>query len=217
METDWKARLGSRRTLGRMIRLELLLMLVFAVASLALLFIPQDDPGAGGAPAVTAVTLARSDTQFVYPFPVYRETTMSRQSLYRFATVRREEADLLTLEEEPEVVEQVADEVEVVEQVADEVKVVEQVADEVKEEEAPPLPDLLGLVLVGTLTGVDGESIAIVRNDSVGKTVYIKAGDELNGATVQSIANNVVRVVLGEEEDELRGRSYLFDGSEDGN
>ena len=207
METDWKARLGSRRTLGRMIRLELLLMLVFAVASLALLFIPQDDPGAGGAPAVTAVTLARSDTQFVYPFPVYRETTMSRQSLYRFATVRREEADLLTLEEEPEVVEQVADEVEVV----------EQVADEVKEEEAPPLPDLLGLVLVGTLTGVDGESIAIVRNDSVGKTVYIKAGDELNGATVQSIANNVVRVVLGEEEDELRGRSYLFDGSEDGN
>jgi hypothetical protein len=207
METDWKARLGSRRTLGRMIRLELLLMLVFAVASLALLFIPQDDPGAGGAPAVTAVTLARSDTQFVYPFPVYRETTMSRQSLYRFATVRREEADLLTLEEEPEVVEQVADEVEVV----------EQVADEVKEEDAPPLPDLLGLVLVGTLTGVDGESIAIVRNDNVGKTVYIKAGDELNGATVQSIANNVVRVVLGEEEDELRGRSYLFDGSEDGN
>jgi hypothetical protein len=156
---------------------------------------------------VTAVTLARSDTQFVYPFPVYRETTMSRQSLYRFATVRREEADLLTLEEEPEVVEQVADEVEVV----------EQVADEVKEEDAPPLPDLLGLVLVGTLTGVDGESIAIVRNDNVGKTVYIKAGDELNGATVQSIANNVVRVVLGEEEDELRGRSYLFDGSEDGN
>jgi hypothetical protein len=207
METDWKARLGSRRTLGRMIRLELLLMLVFAVASLALLFIPQDDPGAGGAPAVTAVTLARSDTQFVYPFPVYRETTMSRQSLYRFATVRREEADLLTLEEEPEVVEQVADEVEVV----------EQVADEVKEEDAPPLPDLLGLVLVGKLTGVDGESIAIVRNDNVGKTVYIKAGDELNGATVQSIANNVVRVVLGEEEDELRGRSYLFDGSEDGN
>ena len=197
METDWKARLGSRRTLGRLIRFELLLMLVFAVASLALLFIPQDDPGAGGAPAVTAVTLARSDTQFVYPFPVYREITISRQSLYRFATVRREEADLLTLEEEPEVV--------------------EQVADEVKEEDAPPLPDLFGLVLVGTLTGVDGESIAIVRDDSMGETVYVKAGDELNGATVQSIANNVVRVVLGEEEDELRGMSYLFEGSEDGN
>ena len=94
METDWKARLGSRRTLGRLIRFELLLMLVFGVASIALLFIPQDDPSAGGAPAVTAVTLARSDTQFVYPFPVYREITISRQSLYRFATVRREEADL---------------------------------------------------------------------------------------------------------------------------
>ena len=200
METDWKARLGSRRTLGRMIRFELLLMLVFGVASIALLFIPQDDPSAGGAPAVTAVTLARSDTQFVYPFPVYREITISRQSLYHFATVRREEADLLTLEEEPEVVE-----------------VVEQVADEVKEEDAPPLPDLFGLVLVGTLTGVDGESIAIVRDDSMGETVYVKAGDELNGATVQSIANNVVRVVLGEEEDELRGMSYLFEGSEDGN
>ncbi|MDP6948476.1 MAG: hypothetical protein QF485_05445 [Arenicellales bacterium] len=197
METDWKARLGSRRTLGRLIRFELLLMLVFGVASIALLFIPQDDPSAGGAPAVTAVTLARSDTQFVYPFPVYREITISRQSLYRFATVRREEADLLTLEEEPEVV--------------------EQVADEVKEEDAPPLPDLFGLVLVGTLTGVDGESIAIVRDDSMGETVYVKAGDELNGATVQSIANNVVRVVLGEEEDELRGMSYLFEGSEDGN
>ena len=197
METDWKARLGSRRTLGRLIRFELLLMLVFGVASIALLFIPQDDPSAGGVPAVTAVTLARSDTQFVYPFPVYREITISRQSLYRFATVRREEADLLTLEEEPEVV--------------------EQVADEVKEEDAPPLPDLFGLVLVGTLTGVDGESIAIVRDDSMGETVYVKAGDELNGATVQSIANNVVRVVLGEEEDELRGMSYLFEGSEDGN
>jgi hypothetical protein len=87
----------------------------------------------------------------------------------------------------------------------------------VKEKDAPPLPDLFGLVLVGTLTGVDGESIAIVRDDSMGETVYVKAGDELNGATVQSIANNVVRVVLGEEEDELRGMSYLFEGSEDGN
>ena len=201
MQTDWKTRLGSRRTLGRVIRFELLLTLVFAAASLAMLLIPEDKMGAGRVSAATAVVLAESDIRFVYPFPAYQEIAASRESLYSFATVRREEAALLILEEEPEEVEQ-------------DVAVVEKVVEE-KYEPPPPLPDLDGLMLVGTLTGADGESIAIVRDDNLGQTVYVKAGDELNGATVQIIANNAVRVILGDQEDELLGMSYLMEGSGD--
>ncbi len=201
MQTDWKTRLGSRRTLGRVIRFKLLLTLVFAAASLAMLLIPEDKMGAGRVSAATAVVLAESDIRFVYPFPVYQEIAASRESLYGFATVRREEAALLILEEEPEEVEQ-------------DVAVVEKVVEE-KYEPPPPLPDLDGLMLVGTLTGADGESIAIVRDDNLGQTVYVKAGDELNGATVQNIANNAVRVILGDQEDELLGMSYLMEGSGD--
>jgi len=201
VQTNWKTRLGSRRTLGRVIRFELLLTLVFAAASLAMLLIPENKMGAGRVSAATAVVLAESDTGFVYPFPAYQEIAASRESLYSFATVRREEATLLILEEEPEEVEQ-------------DVAVVEKVVEE-KYEPPPPLPDLDGLMLVGTLTGADGESIAIVRDDNLGQTVYVKAGDELNGATVQNIANNAVRVILGDQEDELLGMSYLMEGSGD--
>ena len=35
MKTDWKVRLTSRRTLGRVIRFELLVALIFAIAGLA--------------------------------------------------------------------------------------------------------------------------------------------------------------------------------------
>ena len=202
MQTDWKTRLGSRRTLGRVIRFELLLTLVFAAASLAMLLIPEDKMGAGRVSAATAVVLAESDIRFVYPFPVYQEIAASRESLYGFATVRREEAALLTLEEELEEVEQGVAEV------------VEEVEEKYKPP-PPPLPDLDGLMLVGTLTGADGQSIAIVRDDNLGQTVYVKAGDELNGATVQNIANNAVRVILGDQEDELLGMSYLMEGSGD--
>jgi hypothetical protein len=75
----------------------------------------------------------------------------------------------------------------------------------------PPLPDLDGLELVGTLAGSNGESIAIVRDDNIGQTVYVKTGDDLNGSVVSEITDNAVRVRLGDEEDELFASSYLIE------
>ena len=55
MRADWKARLTSRRTLGRLIRFELLVALIFGIAGLAMLFVPQPKPTSSRAVAAGAV------------------------------------------------------------------------------------------------------------------------------------------------------------------
>ena len=86
--------------------------------------------------------------------------------------------------------------------------------EEPEQEEPPPPPpagpDLDGLVLVGTLTDAEGKSIAIVRDDNIGETVYVREGDDLNGSIVELISDNSVVVVLDDETDELLGASYEF-------
>ena len=74
----------------------------------------------------------------------------------------------------------------------------------------PAGPDLDGLVLVGTLTDAEGKSIAIIRDDNIGETVYVREGDDLNGSIVELISDNSVVVVLDDETDELLGASYEF-------
>ena len=201
MQTDWKRKLGSRRTLGRLIRFQLLLTLLFASAAAALLLIPLDDEAAGSRSAlVAAKAVVQQETLFRYPFPIYRELTVARASLYEFGEVRQEFSDLLTAEEEPKPVEK--------EEVVEEVK--EEEPEPEPEPEPPPTPDLEGLTLVGTLKGIDGASIAIIRDDNLGETVYVMVGDDLNGSVVEEIYDNSILVVLGEEEEELMGASYQF-------
>ena len=199
MQTDWKRKLGSRRTLGRLIRFQLLLTLLFAVAAATLLLVPLDDEVDGSRSVlVAAKAIVQQETLFRYPFPIYRKLPVPRASLYEFGEVRQEFSDLLTAEVEPEPVEK------------------EEVLEEAKEEEPepepepPPTPDLEGLTLVGTLKGIDGASIAIIRDDNLGETVYVMVGDDLNGSVVEEIYDNSVLVVLGEEEEELMGESYQF-------
>ena len=199
MQTDWKRKLGSRRTLGRLIRFQLLLTLLFAVAAATLLLVPLDDEVDGSRSVlVAAKAIVQQETLFRYPFPIYRKLPVARASLYEFGEVRQEFSDLLTAEVEPEPVEK------------------EEVLEEAKEEEPepepepPPTPDLEGLTLVGTLKGIDGASIAIIRDDNLGETVYVMVGDDLNGSVVEEIYDNSVLVVLGEEEEELMGASYQF-------
>ena len=88
---------------------------------------------------------------------------------------------------------------------------VEEVVETEPEPLPPPLPDLDGLELIGTLTGSSGQSIAVVRDDNIGMTVYVKTGDDLNGSVVAEISPTSVRVRLGEEEDELTTSSFLMD------
>jgi hypothetical protein len=193
--TDWKKRMGSRRTLGRLIRFELLLALIFVVAAIAMHFAPAPDITPGRAPAASAVTFSGADTGFEYPFPIFEPASGSRESLYQFGSVRRDEAARLELESES----------------VTQKEPQEQMVEEEPEPPPLPLPDLDGLELVGTLAGSDGESIAIVRDDNIGQTVYIKTGDDLNGSVVSEITDNAVRVRLGDEEDELFASSYLIE------
>ena len=193
MTTDWKKRMGSRRTLGRLIRLELLLALIFVVAAIAMQFVPAPDITLGRASAANAVAFSDPGVGFVYPFPIFEPASASRESLYQFGSVRRDEAARLELESELVTLKEPQG----------------QVAEEAPE--PPPLPDLDGLELVGTLAGSDGESIAIVRDDNIGQTVYVKTGDDLNGSVVSEITDNAVRVRLGDEEDELLAISYLIE------
>ena len=195
MTTDWKKRMGSRRTLGRLIRFELLLALIFVVAAIAMHFAPAPDITPGRAPAASAVTFSGAGTGFEYPFPIFEPASASRESLYQFGSVRRDEAARLELESEPVTHKEPQ----------------EQMVEEEPEPPPLPLPDLDGLELVGTLAGSDGESIAIVRDDNIGQTVYVKTGDDLNGSVVSEITDNAVRVRLGDEEDELLAISYLIE------
>ena len=195
MTTDWKKRMGSRRTLGRLIRFELLLALIFVVAAIAMHFAPAPDITPGRAQAASAVTFSGAGTGFEYPFPIFEPASASRESLYQFGSVRRDEAARLELESEP----------------VTQKEPQEQMVEEEPEPPPLPLPDLDGLELVGTLAGSDGESIAIVRDDNIGQTVYIKTGDDLNGSVVSEITDNAVRVRLGDEEDELFASSYLIE------
>ena len=195
MTTDWKKRMGSRRTLGRLIRFELLLALIFVVAAIAMHFAPAPGITPGRAPAASAVTFSGAGTGFEYPFPIFEPASASRESLYQFGSVRRDEAARLELESEP----------------VTQKEPQEQMVEEESEPPPLPLPDLDGLELVGTLAGSDGESIAIVRDDNIGETVYVKTGDDLNGSVVSEITDNAVRVRLGDEEDELFASSYLIE------
>ena len=197
MQIDWKTKLGSRRTLGRLIRFQLLLTLIFVAATIVLLMIPAEKAGKTRSSTASALVFARGETGFRYPFPVYSKLSSARSSLYEHAEVRRKFTDLLTVEEEPVVAE---------ENKADE---------EPEQEESPPPPppagpDLDGLVLVGTLTDAEGKSIAIVRDDNIGETVYVREGDDLNGSIVELISDNSIVVVLNDETDELLGPSYEF-------
>ena len=193
MTTDWKKGMGSRRTLGRLIRFELLLAFIFVVAAIAMQFVPAPDITLGRASAANAVAFSDPGVGFVYPFPIFEPASASRESLYQFGSVRRDEAARLELESELVTLKEPQG----------------QVAEEAPE--PPPLPDLDGLELVGTLAGSDGESIAIVRDDNIGQTVYVKTGDELNGSVVSRITDNAVSVRLGDEEDELLAISYLIE------
>ena len=195
MTTDWKKRMGSRRTLGRLIRFELLLALIFVVAAIAMHFVPASDITPGRTSAANAVTFSDPGVGFVYPFPIFEPASASRESLYQFGSVRRDEAARLELESEAVTLKEPQG----------------QMVEEVPESPSPPLPDLGGLELVGTLAGSDGESIAIVRDDNTGQTVYVKTGDELNGSVVSRITDNAVSVRLGDEEDELFASSYLIE------
>ena len=193
MTTDWKKGMGSRRTLGRLIRFELLLAFIFVFAAIAMQFVPAPDITLGRASAANAVAFSDPGVGFVYPFPIFEPASASRESLYQFGSVRRDEAARLELESEAVTLKEPQG----------------QVAEEAPE--PPPLPDLDGLELVGTLAGSDGESIAIVRDDNIGQTVYVKTGDDLNGSVVSEITDNAVRVRLGDEEDELLAISYLIE------
>ena len=195
MRADWKSRLTSRRTLGRLIRFELLIALIFGIAGVAMQFVPEPEAATGRAVAAGAVVLAGKSDRFVYPFPVIEPMTASRANLYEFGTVRRD--DVVLLELEPEILE--------------EEEPVEEVVETEPEPPPPPLPDLDGLELIGTLTGSSGQSIAVVRDDNIGMTVYVKTGDDLNGSVVAEISPTSVRVRLGEEEDELTTSSFLMD------
>ena len=195
MKADWKTRLTSRRTLGRLIRFELLVAIIFVIAGVAMQFVPEPEAASGRAVAAGAVALAGKSDRFVYPFPVIEPMSTSRTNLYEFGTVRRDDAALLELEPE----------------IPEEEEPLEEVVETESEPPPPPLPDLDGLELIGTLTGSSGQSIAVVRDDNIGVTVYVKNGDDLNGSVVAEISPTSVRVRLGEEEDELRASSFLMD------
>ena len=195
MKADWRTRLTSRRTLGRLIRFELLVAMIFVIAGVAMQFVPEPEAASGRAVAAGAVALADKSDRFVYPFPVIEPMSTSRTNLYEFGTVRRDDAALLELEPE----------------IPEEEEPLEEVVETEPEPPPPPLPDLDGLELIGTLAGSGGQSIAVVRDDNIGVTVYVKTGDDLNGSVVAEISPTSVRVRLGEEEDELRASSFLMD------
>ena len=197
MQIDWKTRLLSQRTLGRLIWLELLLALIFLVATVLLAAIPPAEISRGRIIVATAVTPSSVENRFRYPFLKYRNTASGRASLFEFSQVNRVFVDLLSIEDESVSTETTTG------------------SPPDKEPDMPPLLDLEGLVLVGTLTGADGESIAIVRDDNIGHTIYVRNGDELNGFIIQSILDNAIQVVFGEEVEELLGASYMINSDGD--
>ena len=197
MQIDWKSRLLSQRTLGRLIWLELLLALIFLVATVVLAAIPPAEISRGRINVATSVTPSSVENRFRYPFPEFRNSASGRPSLFEFAQVNRVFVDLLSIEDEPASTETTIG------------------SPPDKEPDMPPLLDLEGLVLVGTLTGADGESIAIVRDDNIGQTIYVKNGDELNGFIIQSILDNAIQVAFGEEVEELLGASYMINSNGD--
>ena len=197
MQIDWKSRLLSQRTLGRLIWLELLLALIFLVATVVLAAIPPAEISRGRIIVATAVTPSSVENRFRYPFLKYRNTASGRASLFEFSQVNRVFVDLLSIEDESVSIETTTG------------------SPPDKEPDMPPLLDLEGLVLVGTLTGADGESIAIVRDDNIGHTIYVRNGDELNGFIIQSILDNAIQVVFGEEVEELLGASYMINSDGD--
>ena len=197
MQIDWKTRLLSQRTLGRLIWLELLLALIFLVATVVLAAIPPAEISRGRIIVATAVTPSSVENRFRYPFLKYRNTASGRASLFEFSQVNRVFVDLLSIEDESVSTETTTG------------------SPPDKEPDMPPLLDLEGLVLVGTLTGADGESIAIVRDDNIGHTIYVRNGDELNGFIIQSILDNAIQVAFGEEVEELLGASYMINSDGD--
>ena len=197
MQIDWKTRLLSQRTLGRLIWLELLLALIFLVATVVLAAIPPAEISRGRIIVATAVTPSSVENRFRYPFLKYRNTASRRASLFEFSQVNRVFVDLLSIEDESVSTETTTG------------------SPPDKEPDMPPLLDLEGLVLVGTLTGADGESIAIVRDDNIGHTIYVRNGDELNGFIIQSILDNAIQVAFGEEVEELLGASYMINSDGD--
>ena len=197
MQIDWKTRLLSQRTLGRLIWLELLLALIFLVATVVLAAIPPAEISRGRIIVATAVTPSSVENRFRYPFLKYRNTASGRPSLFEFSQVNRVFVDLLSIEDESVSTETTTG------------------SPPDKEPDMPPLLDLEGLVLVGTLTGADGESIAIVRDDNIGHTIYVRNGDELNGFIIQSILDNAIQVAFGEEVEELLGASYMINSNGD--
>ena len=205
MQIDWKSRLLSQRTLGRLIWLELLLALIFLVATVVLAAIPPAEISRGRIIVATAVTPSSVENRFRYPFLKYRNTASGRASLFEFSQVNRVFVDLLSIEDESVSTETTTG------SPPDEKPDVPPY----KEPDMPPLLDLEGLVLVGTLTGADGESIAIVRDDNIGHTIYVRNGDELNGFIIQSILDNAIQVAFGEEVEELLGASYMINSNGD--
>ena len=197
MQIDWKSRLLSQRTLGRLIWLELLLALIFLVATVVLAAIPPAEISRGRIIVATAVTPSSVENRFRYPFLKYRNTVSGRASLFEFSQVNRVFVDRLSIEDESVSTETTTG------------------SPPDEEPDMPPLLDLEGLVLVGTLTGADGESIAIVRDDNIGHTIYVRNGDELNGFIIQSILDNAIQVVFGEEVEELLGASYMINSDGD--
>ena len=197
MQIDWKSRLLSQRTLGRLIWLELLLALIFLVATVVLAAIPPAEISRGRIIVATAVTPSSVENRFRYPFLKYRNTASGRASLFEFSQVNRVFVDLLSIEDESVSTETTTG------------------SPPDKGPDMPPLLDLEGLVLVGTLTGADGESIAIVRDDNIGHTIYVRNGDELNGFIIQSILDNAIQVAFGEEVEELLGASYMINSNGD--
>ena len=78
MKADWKTRLTSRRTLGRLIRFELLVAMIFVIAGVAMQFVPEPEAASGRAVAAGAVALADKSDRFVYPFPVIEPMSASQ-------------------------------------------------------------------------------------------------------------------------------------------
>ena len=164
MKADWKARLTSRRTLGRVIRFELLVALIFGIAGLAMLFVPQPESTPGRPVAAGPAALAAKDDRFVYPFPMITPLTGSRANLYEFGAVRRDDVALMELE--PEMPEEEPVEVEEVVEV---------------EPPPPPLPDLDGLELIGTLAG-SATNLLRWCGTTTSAVRFMLKGDELNGS-----------------------------------
>lgn len=194
MSIEWKEKMLSQRTLGRLIRFQLLLALIFFTASLLLWWVPSRHSMTSTSNTESAKAIVRSVTHSQYPF-VRLNMAQKRSSLFGYGELRREETSLLVIEKEEPIV----------------VELTEQDAPEGSNEKASfdPLPEVEGLTLVGTINGSGSGSIAIVRDDNGGETVYVRVGDTLNGSLVEVISANAVRVKRGDQRAVIEGSSFL--------